>query len=720
MSSLYAFRCWTKSHPLPTSSLVVFCGPNAFSYQDLITSITDATRRALSPEAVYLVFPENAVLRAEAALRDDDSAFAPLSADTIVGLYSYNERGGISFVSSVRGVAPPSLDLDDIRRQGLTELFQKNAGLLEAGPTAHFVKPSKRTDTRFLRASHALSEGAEIFFTAFWLLSIIDDDIDFVHLDTSSIASVVMAALLMKGGRRIPTIRTFHSYEGIEKHPFNIDRADLVLISASQSGSMADLLSTKVKDASRVVTLFTTSDAPNNENRILCDLRYDEYRNASGYKPSLPRPVIGTRPIRLIGEHFVAETEPPRAIVPAKPHAPDVVKDIISKLQGRGVFSAYRGGAFGDGRRAVWIDVERLRETPVFLKWVQDIVARDIPATTRAIVYSDRDPSSDLLARVIREEIEAHGGSLSDVVLLKLSDIEDGACAWARPNSPVVVAGCAAGHGAELLSMSRALRRYAPQSHRIFLSLATMPSSNRAFSLLRSNLVQPNHVFLSMFEIVVDRQRASQSWDAETLYLSDREDELPPVLSDRLDVLGRSSVGLSANLFLDGMTGPLTLRDNFAFWPEGMDCSKASQADVFVSMAVILENLRTGEKIKIDDKLLNDVQNHTVISGEAFARYNDGIIQAAILRSCLPIEINYEDASEQSRLVSDLILQMIDLMHRPQGEALGEFLMAMATGRLRLIKNDRDKILNRLNAKLQLMNETYEWLSRRLIAGDGV
>ncbi len=49
-------------------------------------------------------------------------------------------------------------------------MFKARGGMVEAGPTSHFVKPSKQVDSRFLRASNALSEGAEVFFVAFFLL----------------------------------------------------------------------------------------------------------------------------------------------------------------------------------------------------------------------------------------------------------------------------------------------------------------------------------------------------------------------------------------------------------------------------------------------------------------------------------------------------------------------------------------------------------------------
>ncbi|MEA1015333.1 hypothetical protein [Sphingosinicella sp. LY1275] len=685
MSGVYAFRCGTAEHPLPTSSLVVFGGPTRFVYADLVSAIAAETRRALAPEAVYLIYPSSICRDVVAALREDESAFDPLAADTIIGVYGYAPDGSVSRVDELRRAAPAQPDLAALRRQGLTILFNRRGGLLDSGPTAHFVKPSGTPDSRFLRASHALAEGAEIFFVAFWLLGFLGEDIEFIHLDTAAIASVPLAALLMQGRLVAPTIRTFSSYQGLATHPFNVDRPDLVIISASQSGTMAAEIMPKVKDSRRIVTLFSTSDVPPGTS-MLCDLRRDAISNLLGCEPTRRTPgPAHTRSIRLIGEHFIAETEPARSIIPGTAEAPPVVKDKIAKLQGCGVFTALRSGEAIDQRRAIWVDIPKLRTTDVFTDWIKTVAAREIPASTRAIIHPDDDLDALSIATALKDEISRQGGTLSDMTVLKLSDIEGEATApWPEPRSPVVVVVGATGRGERLLAASRALRRYAPHSHRIFLAATTMPSSKQAFSLLNSNLKHPSHRFHSMFEVFIDRRTAAQSWRDERAFLLDHDDDLPSELVTRLDALGGSPDGLADALFLEGARGPLRLADNFAFWPVGTSCGDASQADVFISMAAILENLRSGDVV-VGKRLINDVQTHSVLSAEAFSRYNDGVIQAALVRAALPIELDYRDAPDDSRLIADLVAQMLDRPDALQADALAEFLLALVLERLKLV-----------------------------------
>lgn len=711
MSSLFAFRCAAPGYPRPNSTLVIFAGPSGFDANAVLTAISDETRSSLAPELVLVLVP-SAIKSPKGVLTDDHGVLAALSPTTAVGLYTYAPAGTTKLSVALRGAPPPKLPLAELRQQGMSVLFARRGGVIEAGPTEHFVKPSKRLDTRFLRASHALSDGAEIFFVAFWLLPYLAKyDVKHAHIDSASIASVVLAASLMRGGE-VPVIHTFQSYEGYGRHKFNIDRDELVLISASQSGALAQELAGKVKEASLVITLFSTADsAP--DTSLLCDLRYHPSLNVFGLQPSARlADARSTRPIRLIGEHFTAEARPPRSIVPSIKDAPDVVQKCLALLQGQHVFRTYRASLRGE-IRAVWIDIEKLLATDVFAGWVKDIVARTIPVATKAVVYFGEDPGSKPLADAILGEATRQGAPLDRAELLPLADLEaDGAKAkWPEDRSAVVIVGGVTGHGAELLAASRALREYASQSHRVFLTTAAMPSSKRAALLLRSNLVQPDHRFEPMFELIIDRAKTVASWVSEYNFLSAEVDDLPGVLVERLEELRKASVGLEDNLFLLGANKPLALRQNFAFWP-GQNCSGASQADVFTTIAVILENLRTGEKIETERRLSNSIYDRSVLSGETFARYNDGIIQAAILRAAHPVELNYEDALDESRLVTELIIQMAELAGRPQGEALPEFLLALVLRRMKLCEADIDRLKQHLlGANLVPMQR---WLVKHL------
>lgn len=709
MTAVFHFRCLTPCFPRSDAVLVLFAGPTAYDRNALLDAVTRESRKALGAEAAYILYPAGLATAAATDLAAAPEVFAALPDDAPICLYSYDRDGRITLSAALRGVPPGTFPVDAVRRQGLTVLFRRHGGALDAGPTAHFVRPSTRPSTRFLRASHALSDGVEIYFAALWLLPHIAPDIEYVHLDTSAIASVVFAALILKGCEPQPTILTFHSYAGMREHPFSIDRPDLVLISASQSGTMAGDLTKLVADPTRILTLFSSADAVPG-TIIICDIRHDEEDNPEGYAPARDvRDTSRTRPIRLISEHFSVEPVPPRAVVPTVLHKPKVL-ETLADLAGHGVLRSLRAMDIADERTAVWIDMVALARLNVFQDWVEIMVTRRVPAATRAIVQIGDDAQSAVLADAIAAAVARHGCPFEPARLL-LSDLERGDRTWDTPTSPVVVTGASTGRGTQLLAASRALRRFAPDSHRIFLAPGTIGLSTRSIELLRRNLRQPTHEFDTMFELVLDRERAAETWREERMLLEDlQRGKEPPEVEERIGMLNGYAEGQNDGLFLDAPGGALHLRENFAFWRKGTPCTSASHADVFVTICAVMEHIRS-DATPIEQRLVNDVQTHTVLSVETFSRYNDGIIQASFLRAAHPIEMNYRDTPEESRLMLDLLRQMIRYADRQQGEALAEFLLAIACGRLGLVEVDLARLRSELKVGIPGASAIASWLA---------
>ncbi len=709
MSAVFHFRCLTPCHPRSDAVLVLFAGPTAYDRNALLDAVTKESKRALAAEAAYLLYPDHLGATAAADLEVNFEVFAALPDDAPVCIYGYDSNGRVSLAAVLRGPPPAGFPEAEVRRQGLTTLFRRHGGALDAGPTAHFVRPSMRPSTRFLRASHALSDGAEIYFAALWLLPHLAPDVEYVHLDTSAIASVVLAALNLKGLHPQPALLTFHSYEGMKKHPFSVDRPDLVVISASQSGAMAADLTKLVAARRRILTLFSSADAVP-DTTVICDIRHDDRDNPRGYaKAREVGDTSWTRPIRLISEHFSVEPEPPRAVVPTVQHKPKVL-EILAGLAGHGVVRSLKTTDLADDRTAVWFDMLKFASRPAFQNWVEMIVARRVPAATRAIVQTGDDAQSAVLADAIAEAVARHGSSFQPE-RLSVSDIERDERRWAEPTSPIIVTGSVTGRGTQLLAASRALRRFAPDSHRIFLAPGAIGLSTWSIELLRRNLRQPSHEVETMFELVLDRERAAESWRDERTLLEDLQRGKEPVqVEERIESLVGHPEGRMNGLFLDAPGGALRLRENFAFWPKNTPCTSASQADVFTTICAVLEHMRS-EATSIEQRLVNDVQTHTNLSVETFSRYNDGIIQAAFLRAARPIEMNYRDTPAESRLMLDLLRQMIRYANRQQGEALAEFLLAIACGRLRLVDRDRDLLRFELRAGLPGASVMATWLA---------
>lgn len=711
MSELFAFRCSTPEFRVPESVLVIFCGPQPFSQLDISDAVTAATKVGPPPEMLLVLAPTD---QASSITRmpSDHTAWAPLSrANTAIHVLSYDRVGQFTPHGwSVRPEEKLALTAA-IRRQGLTQLFKDRGGMLEAGPTAHFVKPSLSLDTRFLRAANALSGGLELFFAALWLLPHLGDDVEVVHMDTSAVASLVLAAQLLKGPQAaatLPDLRTFRSYDGLRTHSFSNLRRELALISASQSGRMAGEIAPKLSRPSDVITLFSLSEpAPN--TTVLCDLRHDDRANIRGFEASVAQPTgLSTRPIRIIGEHFIAEPRPARMVLPTTKNAPPVLNQ-LGRLAGVRAFSVLKTQP-SEGPKAAWVDVPRLLQSPEAEGWISEKLLPELPLTTKALVRIDETNDTKALVEAIKAEAQRQAGRAPVWRELSLADVES------RPGADteigrgaVLVVGGAVGHGRELLSASRALRVFAPDSRRVYITAAVIGADEQINRVLSNNLGYGGHKVYCLLSLAFDRRAGVGSWDLELQALEKFDDELPEPLKARLARLQATAQGLTDDVFLtDGSALPL--RENFAFWDQVP--GERSQADVFVTIAALLEHLRSGRKTEAEERLLNDAQTHSVLSPEVFSRFNDGVIQAAFLRAARPVELNYVGSPDASRAMADMITRMADLHDRPQGEALAEFLLALWTERLVLEPRHAARLRAELVRRADSLPAIATWLAQ--------
>jgi hypothetical protein len=82
-----------------------------------------------------------------------------------------------------------------------------------------------------------------------------------------------------------------------------------------------------------------------------------------------------------------------------------------------------------------------------------------------------------------------------------------------------------------------------------------------------------------------------------------------------------------------------------------------------------------------------------MLSPRNFHRFNDGIIQASLLRSGKTEYFAYDLDGELSLQMKEFLLSIIDKYDTADGEALMEFLLALGIRRLKLKKEDLKEVL---------------------------
>ena len=125
----------------------------------------------------------------------------------------------------------------------------------------------------------------------------------------------------------------------------------------------------------------------------------------------------------------------------------------------------------------------------------------------------------------------------------------------------------------------------------------------------------------------------------------------------------------------------------------------ATQADLFASICVALTTLRNhGDPSR---RLAHNAYERAVLSPSNFDRYNDGVLQASILRAAHPSELAFGACEED--LSEDMLRVLIDALpderHPDKSEALLEFIIALLTGRLTLLPSQAARYSEALAAR---------------------
>ena len=120
---------------------------------------------------------------------------------------------------------------------------------------------------------------------------------------------------------------------------------------------------------------------------------------------------------------------------------------------------------------------------------------------------------------------------------------------------------------------------------------------------------------------------------------------------------------------------------------------------VLLSIAALLQASRIAKSKSDDTSLRTGLFQHALICPESFTRFNDPVIQAALLRASYPPELNYSVCPEMSRDMARLLQKWIQYHADPAGAAMGEFLLAIALEKLKLRENDLKAVLNSATTK---------------------
>lgn len=659
-----------------------------------------------------------------------------------------SDNGEFTGISKAGALDLDKALLDQVRFEGLMRIFRDRQGLLEGNEQVHYIKPSGAHSDRFIRAANVLVRGSEVAFIAFWLLDYLQDNIVHIYTDTAAINLVPYAMIQLKLQTNPefapPTIDSYGSYEGRGDFPFQAVKRSLFIISASTSGHLEETFfqenpkrdqegvraNTTLDSRAKFVTIFYLGKRVSGQE-VLVDVTKSP-TNPHGYEAIVnfhqaecPYCAKHIPAVQITGDQFLPQDPITTQHLIVKTDEPKWLSSVCKDFVGKGVIKCHMPAEFGR-RRDIFFDLGQLICSPdrssEFMKEIDRLLGQCIPARLRQIVYLN-DESSKALAEKIKDVFCDSCHLLSDFPLLIPDDsLTDKLLKGERLEGTTMVVAAVSDSGRRLLQTSQALRelqKIHALTYLIGISRSSTPSLATAF---RSSLTYGpvggasyDLRIVRELHLPTDSPSFPNSWESEDRLLEeliirlqcgetsclcsiDAEQLLVRLSNRRHVLLARDGPGLTDELFWSNRVGsePLKLRGTFAFWPSSLSAedSPKSQADVYFTMVAVCHSIR--QRLRLNQ--FSHQYQRTVFSPLTFERFNDGVVQAAILRAAQPRELDYRGDSLGSAMMGSILDYLLKNIDNQGGEASVEFLVSLACGRLCLAKPDFDRFLGSLNA----------------------
>jgi hypothetical protein len=669
--------------------------------------------------APFIAFAEvSEALKSSAALRRAGAA-ASGHEIAVIGL-RLSDEGHATIVSRSY-----SLDSDDVVAEGdeipfpnelregwLFDLFDSNRGRVDAPAGVHFGKASDKHSDKFLRTSSVLlSTAACALVGLFALTAVRPQEPRRIFVDTAPLLLVAFAMQRVASTLGLwpcmPSAKSFSSYGGVDRLP-RLSTGDLVLISASTSGGLARRLVAAGADPATLATLFLLRATAETQTPggVLCDLTYRPGRTF-GYplvRNSCELCKKGHVLAELEGDQFLLERRGVKRLRIARSSQTAEARASAELLSRRGSLKV-RLHARDTRRTDVHLEVEGLLqdETPVATA-LRRLMNRYVPMPLKYVVLVGISVESfDLLvATAGMTDLCQSATVVASEAVSTLTPVPSG--------NALVLVGLLDDH-AVLRGINAQMRSKVPGGCVAYISAVTIAESARNREDLRIFLSYGEHgpetfTFRSAMEIMLPwTGDKSSSWSQELDLLRRlaEQAELPLLLAARREWLESTSESSDA-VFLSGFMGELKLATNFVFLDTRNALERISQADVYAVVSNLIATERCdgkglAEPVRRDSPPLSwsqSVYGQVLLCPSNFRDFNDAVLRASLLRAADPAELNYAVDAQSSREMLDVLLADIDSWSQGRGDALPEFVLSLACGRLRLVRRHQEQFLTAL------------------------
>jgi len=735
MNNLYLYNAKYKDDEVEKYYAIVFFQDINFDFDDFSKSLDNYFESNPLPEKIILIVPGYLKGKFEETISDRiidlnrviPTKFNRNNAFEFIQPFFYNIDGKLAPSSLINEVIDDSL-LPQMFNNALVNIFKVREGLIKSEIAHHFVFPSGKHCDYFLRPGNILQKGNEIFFIAFNLLDKLKVDDKIIYCDTSSINSIAFALIEIKrrflGEKYIPPyIESFGSYSAFESHDFTFIKKSLFLVSSSTSSRIIERLLEKKVALDQIALIFCMGRKNEYRNNIICDLQYDSATNPDGIKKFKSYELAGqcelckrgSIAVEVTGDVFQIE-KPKLTLIEIKvTDAPRFHQEFMKSFFRRKsdkfsflrshYYEASHKEALSQPSFEIFLDVSGLIKDvdkfPSFKKKLDNYIIQFIPSKTKFIIYLP-DDASRAIANYIKQSLESSVKNVEEIILISQNELfESSIFQDYKENAAVVIVASSIINGSRLLYISREMRDFSNLSLIYFIGFSRTEDETY-LTFLKNNLTMGKYgistnSFIELERIHTPNDRQNTTWVVETQFLimlknycedtnEVKYEEVIKFLADRIKILddGYISSGICDGLFYPNvlLNKELTINKNFAFYRFDGYKDNASQSDVYFTVATIINALRNSSDQ--NRKIVNSHFVRTLLAPNNFNRYNDGIIQAAVLRAAHSKELSYDLDKKLSSAMLDIIIGIVEFSNENHGEALLEFLYAIAIKKLRL------------------------------------
>lgn len=599
----------------------------------------------------------------------------------------------------VRFEAPQPID-PELREGWLFDLFDSNEGLVVAPPGVHFRKSSNKHTNKFLRAANTLTSTNACGLLAFFALATLGRlQPKRILVDTAPLLS--LAYSLMRVAKthgvfeaEVPA-RSFSSYGG-QRRMGRLSTSDVLLISATTSGSLADSLVEQAAQATSIVTLYFLSAGTVRPNNVLCDLTVTGDRGF-GYQPVENYSASACRLCQseyllaeLEGDQFLLQQRQHRLLRFIKKTQSDEARMTLAELNGT---KAMEVVLRPDPMRPSPIELheENLLASPELRKDFIRLIRRYCPQPLSLIVRVNI--TQKLLSDLFTEAEIAP--TVSDANVIDWSEV--GAQPMLEKGRGVLVVFGSLSSHTSARQINASLRSIVNGGNVSYLSALTLAATPEQYQDLKMFLGYGERgpdtfTFRDARRLALPIAAGANNAWSEELNLLDRLacDIAPPELETRRTLLAMT-FSARDDIFLAGKDAPLAIQRDFVYMDTSRGTGGISQADVFAVVSNLFAAARSNNRelahkasMSAVLELAQSVYGHVLLSPESFMTFNDSILKASLLRAARPSELMYEVEAAHSVRMSEIVLAELAGWPAGSGDALPEMLLALATKRLRL------------------------------------